>query len=62
MDMKITMLLTAAIFALFVTFIGRYELVVVPAGDAYRLERWTGEVSITFLYIKNIFCQKLEST
>jgi len=51
MDIKITVLLTAAVFALFVAFLGRYELVAVPAGGAethgyaYRLDRWTGEIA-----------------
>ncbi len=51
MDWKTTVLLAAAALSLLVAFLGRYELVAVPAGGegvhgiAYRLDRWTGEVT-----------------
>ena len=54
MDWKITVLLTAAALCLLLAFLGRYELVAVPAGGegvvgivglSYRLDRWTGEVT-----------------
>lgn len=51
MDFKITLLLVAVALCLLVTFLGRYELVAVPAGGegihgiVYRLDRWTGEVT-----------------
>ena len=52
MDFKITVLHVAVALCLLVTFLGRYELVAVPAGGqgahgiAYRLDRWTGEVTL----------------
>lgn len=51
MDWKTTVLLVAAALCLLVAFLGRYELVGVPAGGegvhgiAYRLDRWTGEAT-----------------
>lgn len=51
MDWKVTVLLVAAALCLLVAFLGRYELVGVPAGGegthgiAYRLDRWTGDVT-----------------
>lgn len=51
MDWKITVLLVAAALFLLVAFLGRYELVGVSAGGegihgiAYRLDRWTGDVT-----------------
>jgi len=52
MDWKVTVLLVAAAFCLLVAFLGRYELVGVPAGGegihgiAYRLDRWTGDITL----------------
>jgi hypothetical protein len=51
MDWKTTVLIAAAALGLIVAFLGRYEMVAVPAGGegihgiAYRLDRWTGEVT-----------------
>ena len=51
MDWKITVLLVAGALCLLAAFLGRYELVGVPAGGegihgfVYRLDRWTGEVT-----------------
>lgn len=51
MDWKITVLLVAAAIFILVAFLGRYELIGVPAGGggvhgiAYRLDRWTGNVA-----------------
>jgi hypothetical protein len=51
MDWKNTVLLVVGALCVLVTFLGRYELVGVPAGGegihgiAYRLDRWTGEVT-----------------
>lgn len=51
MDWKTTVLLIAAVLGLLMAFLGRYELVAVPAGGegvhgiAYRLDHWTGEVT-----------------
>ena len=51
MDWKTTVLLIAGALCVLAAFLGRYELVGVPAGGegghgiAYRLDRWTGEVT-----------------
>lgn len=51
MDAKISVLLGIAILCLVLAFIGRYTLIAVPAGGqgssgyAYRLDRWTGDVT-----------------
>lgn len=51
MDWKNTVLLVVGALCVLVAFLGRYELVGVPAGGegidgiAYRLDRWTGEVA-----------------
>ena len=51
MDGKKTFLIAVAALALLVLFLGRYELIAVPAGGegvhgtAYRLDRWTGKVT-----------------
>jgi hypothetical protein len=51
MDWKNTVLLIVGALCVLVAFLGRYELFGVPAGGegiqgiAYRLDRWTGEVT-----------------
>jgi hypothetical protein len=51
MDWKTTLLIAVSALGLVAVFLGRFELVSVPAGGegrhgvAYRLDRWTGEVA-----------------
>lgn len=51
MNWKTTVLLIVGALCVLVVFLGRYQLVGVPAGGegvhgiAYRLDRWTGEVT-----------------
>lgn len=46
MNWKITVLAVAIMFSLLLAWIGRYEIVSGSAnGVAYRLDRWTGNVT-----------------
>lgn len=50
MSWQATVLVIAALFAAVIIWLGRYDLVAVPAGGegvqgvVYRLDRWTGRV------------------